>query len=234
MAGDAEVELRHGIYAYEHADYNEAIAAISSVLNPLKLTSEDDIVSARKYLGASYFFAGKRTEAAEEFRKLLLFRPDFRMDAFMFPPPLVLFFDEIRAGLEERLEKAKPKGEAKGDIVKETTRIIDRRVEQHYFGLNFVPFGVPQFQNGDRIKGWTLLGVEAALLALNIFAYWQSKSYAGGDGYYRSESDRDSARTWMIIQMTSLSLLGATVIYGVTDGIIYYKPFVETVTVKKE
>jgi hypothetical protein len=232
LAGDAEVELRHGIYAYEHADYAEAVAAISSVLYPLKLTSEEDVASARKYLGAAFFFSGKKAEAAEEFKKLLILRPEFKMDAFMFPPPLVLFFDEVRASIKDRLETAKPGAEQQEGIVRQSERIIERRAEKHSFALNFVPFGAPQFQNGHMAKGWALFGIEVALLALNIASYWQARSYAGPDGYYRTESARDGARNWMIIQMTSLSLLGGAVVYGIADGIVYFKPQVETVSVK--
>ncbi|MFA6035304.1 MAG: hypothetical protein WC889_20575, partial [Myxococcota bacterium] len=132
---DSAIRLKHGVYAYEHGDYAEAVETLGSVLNPVKLTSEDDIITARKYLGASYYFAQKKNEAAEEFKKLLLLRPDYNLDAFLFPPPMVLFFDEIRMGMKDLVQKAKPTVEKPQtvEVVRETVRIVEKRVEKHMF-----------------------------------------------------------------------------------------------------
>jgi tetratricopeptide (TPR) repeat protein len=218
-----EAELKKGVYAYEHGDYAEAITALTAILSPLKLTSEDDIVSARKYLGAAYYFTQKKDEAADEFRKLIILKPDFKLDPFNFPPPLVLFFDGIKAGLSDRLEKPKPPEEKK-DVVKETVRIIDRRIEKRSLYVNFIPFGAPQFQNGQRTKGWILFGMETALLGANVLSYWVARSYADERGYVAAESDRASANTWATIQMTSLAVFGGAVVYGIIDGLANFEP----------
>lgn len=218
-AGDAGKGLKLGVYAYEHGDYAEAITSLTGVLNPLRLAAEEDIVQARRYLGASLFFSGKKDEAAEEFTRLLLLNPDLRLDAFVFPPQLVLFFDEVKASIKEQLEKARAQR-----LLKETIRIADRRVELRSLYVNLIPFGAPQFQNGDRVKGWVLLGTGSALLALNVASYWAARSYAGADGYYATEAARADASSWRTVQFTSLGLLGGAWAYGIADGFIYYSP----------
>ena len=217
-ADSAEKSLKLGVYAYEHGDYAEAIASLSGVLSPLRLTAEDDVAQARKYLGASLFFSGKKDEAAEEFKRLLLLNPDLRLDAFVFPPQLVLFFDEVKASCKDQLDKARAQR-----LLKESLRVGERRVELRSLYVNAIPFGAPQFQNGDRVKGWVLLGAEAALLALNVAAFWAARSYADGGGYYATEADRSGASTWRTIQLTSLGLFGGAWAYGVADGLIYYR-----------
>ncbi|MBI5526166.1 MAG: hypothetical protein HY897_07510 [Deltaproteobacteria bacterium] len=217
-----EAELKKGVYAFEHGDYAEAISTLTAILSPLRLTSEDDIVSARKYLGAAYYFSQKKDEAADEFRKLVILKPDFKLDPFNFPPPLVLFFDGIKAGLSDRLEKPKPPDDKK-DLVKETVRIIDRRVEKRSLYVNFIPFGAPQFQNGQRTKGWILFGTEAALAGTNVLSYWMARSFADGRGYVAAESDRAKAGTWATIQMASLTVFGGAVAYGIIDGLANYE-----------
>ena len=218
-AEDAEKSLKLGIYAYEHGDYAEAITSLTGVLSPLRLASEDDVAQARKYLGASLFFSGKRDDAAEEFKKLLLLFPDLKLDAFIFPPQLVLFFDEVRTSIKDQLEKARAQ-----KLLKDAIQLPGRRVEVHSLYVNAIPFGAPQFQNGDRVKGWVLLGTEAALLAFNVAAYWTARSYAGPGGYYASEGDRSSASTWRTIQLTSIGLFGGAWVYGIADGLVYFKP----------
>jgi hypothetical protein len=108
-------------------------------------------------------------------------------------------------------------------VVRETVRIVEKRVEKHMFFVNFVPLGAPQFQNGQKSKGWAIFGIETSLLALNIASYWAAKSYADQGGYFPTESDRTSARAWSAVQITSISLLGAMIVYGVVDGIVNYK-----------
>lgn len=218
-AGDTDKGLKLGVYAYEHGDYAEAITNLSGVLSPLRLTAEEDVVQARKYLGASLFFSGMKDEAAEEFKRLLLLNPDVKLDAFVFPPQLVLFFDEVKASIKDQLEKARAQ-----KLLKETIRIADRRVELRSAYVNLIPFGAPQFQNGDRLKGWVLLGTGAALLALNVASYWAARSHANADGYYPTEAARSDASSWRTVQFTSLGLFGGAWAYGIADGFIYYRP----------
>jgi tetratricopeptide (TPR) repeat protein len=217
-ADDAEKGLKLGVYAYEHGDYAEAIRSLQGVLDPLTLTAEDDVVQARKYLGASLFFTGKRDEAAAELKRLLLLSPDLKLDPFVFPPQLVLFFDEVKASIKDQLDKARAQR-----LLRDTMRLGERRVELRSLHVNFIPFGAPQFQNGHRAKGWALLGAEAALLALNVASYWAARGRADADGWYPAEADRAAAERWRTAQITALGLFGGAWAYGIADGFYYYR-----------
>ena len=220
-AGEPENTLKAGLYSYEHGDYSDAIKSLSSILDPMKLTNVEDIITARKYLGASYFFAGRQVEASQEFKKLLMLRPDYTMDPFLFPPPLVMLFDNVREEVKKMEQKAGHKEPVKKtESVSETTGTVIK----NSFYVNFIPFGAPQFQNGHTAKGWSLFGVDLALLGLNIASYWTAQSFSNSSGYYPTEQSRSQARTWSIVQIASIATFGAMYIYGLADGIYYYTP----------
>ena len=107
--------------------------------------------------------------AREAFIHLLSIDPDQTLDPFLVPPPIVEFFDQVRADAEPELaplrerkrqlqEQERLAEEARRRLLAEEhvrsgppSKVVV--VEEHIYMLNFLPFGVGQFQNGDTTKG---------------------------------------------------------------------------------
>ena len=124
--------------------------------------------------------------ARDAFVHLLSIDPDQTLDPFLVPPPIVDFFDKVRAEAEPELA---PLRERKKQL-KEQERLAEearRRllaeeqirsgppskiilVQEHVYMLNFLPFGVGQFQNGDTTKGIIIAVSQVVLGAVNLGA----------------------------------------------------------------
>ena len=66
-----EDTFRLGKNQFIHGQYDEAIASMNSLIYPLILDSEDDVIEARRVLAIAYYLTGRRQEATSEFTKLL-------------------------------------------------------------------------------------------------------------------------------------------------------------------
>jgi hypothetical protein len=166
-------EFDRGRTAFLRGEYERAVSIIRPLIYPdLRLESEAAVVQAHRMLGVSYLFENKPDDARGEFRKLLELAPDFRFDPFLDPPTVVEFFNGVvrdqqhdLADIEVRLKKRED------ELARRSNQILERRIERHSYGVNFLPFGAGQFQNGQRTKGWWFLGVEGALAATSMTAF---------------------------------------------------------------
>jgi hypothetical protein len=95
LAAPRPLEFNRGKAAYERADYSRAIEVLRPLLYPeLRLETEGQVVGSPSHAGASRTCSRSRTTlAAQEFRKLLQMRPDYRFDALLDPPQVVDFFN---------------------------------------------------------------------------------------------------------------------------------------------
>jgi len=79
-AGTAE-NLQRGKNAYDRGEYSRAVEIVSPLLYPeMHLQSDGQIIQAHRILGVSFLFENKKSEAEEEFHKLLQLVPDYRFD----------------------------------------------------------------------------------------------------------------------------------------------------------
>ncbi|HEY0715008.1 MAG TPA: hypothetical protein VGF45_20170, partial [Polyangia bacterium] len=89
-------QLARGKTAFQRAEYARAIELLRPLLYPeVRLASEGEMVQTHRMLGVAHLFQRQNELAAEEFRKLLQLRPDFRMDALIDPPMVVDFFNQV-------------------------------------------------------------------------------------------------------------------------------------------
>jgi len=168
--------------------------------------TKPDRAEAHRLVGLATFFLGDTGQADHELLAYLRLDPDARLDPAVVPPEAITFFEDVRARNAAELNKLRPR-------------------QRRYSVLNLIP-PAGQFQNRDRIKGWTLGAVELGLVATNLTSYFMLRSWCSRDDF-TCESDGsdvpDKARTARTVNYVSgLALIGVYV-YGVIDGYYGYR-----------
>jgi hypothetical protein len=178
--------------------------------------------------------AKRREEAALVFEQLLLEAPQFEPDPLSFPTDVLNAFIDTRATLRERLSaaaQAAAKAEAERRAREEAERVRhaeyvrrledlareDKTTVRNSRLVAAIPFGVGQFQNGQRALGWTFLGAEAALVAASIVTVpiyttalsRRNEEHALGDPDRKEKAYADRAQAAYV---TNLAVLGALVV----------------------
>jgi len=82
-----------------------------------------------------------------------------------------------------------------------------------------LPFGIGQLANGQRTKGWVLLGVEVALLATSAASLGTALGLRNERGNYPVE-DADTARTLNVVYLAAAYTALAVMVYGAVDGLV--------------
>jgi hypothetical protein len=169
-----------GRTAFGRAEYKRAIEILKPLLYPeVVLDSEGEVVQAHRMLGVAYLFESKPEDARREFHKLLELRPDYRFDPLLDPQLVVDTFNSVVKQEEAEIAAIESRRRQRDqELAARRQREAQLRApppsvlvyEHHPYALNFVPFGVGQFQNGQRRKGWLFFGVEAGLAAISIGA----------------------------------------------------------------
>ncbi len=243
-------ELQRGKNAFDRGEYGRAIEVLSPLLYPdIRLESESQIVQAHRMLGVAQLFAGDEPKAAQEFRKLLQVRPDYRFDPLLDPPQVVDFFNGVLRDHEAELarleakrreaERARERDLAECEKVRGGPAVIERKVGRNSFAVNFIPFGAGQFQNGHRRKGWAFLVGESTLAAVSLGAFATNLALYGlrpklGCKYETNgqpcprdawdHTDENRSRFLLRTQVTSGALFLAAAAWGVLDAIYFYQP----------
>jgi hypothetical protein len=235
LTGPSE-EFERGRTAFLRGEYQRAIKTLQPLLYPeMRLESEDEVIQAHRLLGVAYLFESQPDQARGEFRRLLELAPDFRFDRLLDPPRVVDFFNDVLreqqselGDIEARLKKRE------AELAKRNGQVLERRIERRSFSLNFIPFGVGQFQNQQRRKAWMFLGAEAALGATSVAAFVTNFMTYGvrpirpcldpvSPQPCLSEridhSGENISRNLTRVQMASGALFLAVAIWGVYDGI---------------
>jgi hypothetical protein len=215
LGEDAEVSRATGLY--DTGQYEACVDAFEHLLDPegtRRLRSPARIETARTYLGACMIGVGRTTDAERVFREAILENPQMKApDGLMFPESVVELFlrvhesmlDEIRRAERTRMKDAEARAnheqqlrELERQRVEQLVAIAEKEsvVEVHSRWIASIPFGVGQFQNGDRGLGWLFLVSETAmagLLAGSIYgqAYYQVRS----DELNHNQEGLQTART---------------------------------------
>lgn len=199
--------FKKGVYLFEHQDFKQSITLFNKIVNNNLSKDENELIECYKYLGAAYFYIEDLKSSEANFRQLLLLKPDFKLDPFLFPPSMVLFFDRI-----------------KKDISKNTTTIIDKSKPekgQYDLYINLLPLGLPQYAHNQKLKGSIILALQLIALATNITSYWQVHSMIDRYGYVKDQTEADRANLFKTIQITSLITFGGVYLYSISDGMYY-------------
>ncbi|MCX7957888.1 MAG: hypothetical protein N3B13_02485 [Deltaproteobacteria bacterium] len=200
--------FKKGVYLFEHQDFKQSISVLSRIINNNLAKDENELAECYRYLGAAHFYLEDYKAAEANFRQLLFLRPDTKLDPFLFPPSMVVFFD--------RIKKDMPKS---SKDLKETEPVQTKYRYSLY--VNLLPFGIPQFAQNRNVKGSLILSSQILSLGVNVFSYWQVQSMIDRYGYVKDQKTADRANLLKTAQITSLITFGIIYFYSVGDGIYY-------------
>ncbi len=205
-----EAILRSAHNTFEYGQFEKTVKILRPIIERgMKLDRADRIEALRIY-GISLHLSGRKEGALIVFRKIVALDPTLRLSPRLVPPQVVESFELVRKETLKKevrqLEPMKPK----------------------YAVLNFFP-PAGQFQNGQHIKAWSLLGAEVGLLAINAasIAILRSSKYRHDGSFVIQDIDgnivednRTLAKTMLAVNYVSFGLLVGVFIYGVIDGYI--------------
>ncbi len=251
----APSELKRAKDRFEFGAWADCAGTLRPWLAKNPPLSEADAVDAYRMLGISEFHLGDQAQARAAFVNLLSFDPDYTLDPFLVPPPIVDFFDRVKkeheaalAPLRERKRALRAEQrlaeEAKRRLLQEEqartgppTKLI--RVQERIYLFNWMPLGAGQFQNGQRAKGTAIAAGEiaaglvniGAIIAHNQLADNAARCTSSEPGCSRppyTDSDRRLLGRIESVKYVSAALFWALYAYGVYDAHVNYVPIVET------
>ncbi len=256
-AAQGRADLDKARAAYLARNYPEAEQRLRSLTDPKTGVKELTLLSqARMYLGAVLLAQGRREEAIDVFEKLILEDPPFEPDPLGYPTDVVNTFIDVRVQLQERIRQAaqnaaKLEAERKAREEEEKRRYAkwledvkkmasEEKVTVHHSRLvACVPFGVGQFQNGSPVLGWTLLGIESALVVgtaitvpMKIYARNRAvEEQAGNDLQGKADAYNRRSDDIRTVNLALSGAFAAVAIAGIVQANFAYVP--ETTEIKK-
>jgi tetratricopeptide (TPR) repeat protein len=242
-ANDFE-EFEKARSAYDSQDYARAASLFEALAggDVPQLTNRSLVLESKKYLGASYLFLRKLSQAEQEFTRLLRMDPGYLLDPLGFPEEVQRLFARVKQQLEaERRASEEERRREELRVQREQTERAQRERERwerltalaevetvhevRSRWVALVPFGAGQFQNGHASLGALLAVSEGSLLALSIVTYFLHDSLRG---QAPSPEEIDDARlaeqAFRYTNQISFALFAAIAITGIIDAQIRFEP----------
>lgn len=197
---------------------------------------------ARKYLAASYFAQGERTDAERIIRELLDDDPTARLDPVQFERGFVRLYDDVVRAMQRTLDRnlaEQAEARRRAEVERANRQELlgqllntEARVELVPRWEMFVPFGVGQFANGQNVAGVLFLLAESVFIGGAVASAIVDQTLASPtlpagnwDSTDAVDSQRaDLATTMRILNWTSLTLFAATTVAGVVHANLTYNP----------
>jgi tetratricopeptide (TPR) repeat protein len=224
---DVEVALRRAKNEYAYGNYAQAVEQLRALMYPMKLTSDEQVLEARKHLALSHYLLGQTQQAIEEFRKLLFLSPDFQLDPYTIAPAIIELFEDVRKQMKTELDAIRQrKSDEQLDAPSRRgfRRTVEVTISERSELATFMPFGIGQFQNGDTQWGSIFLASEVLLLAVNIGSYVWAASI--GDFHSEEPDKRLLIERLTISQYAAATLFGVAWSLGVVQARLNFVPVV--------
>lgn len=222
---DAQVSLRRALFDFTQGDYKASVARLEKLLDPVQLKTEDDVIEARKALGTMYFLLGEEPKARTQFELALLVRANTQLDLYATAPPVLRFFDDVKAEVAKKSEEI-DRVFADRKARYEAPRYIERDRIKHVEVLCFLPFGIGQFQNGNIGMGILFLAVDLVGLGANILGYIMHALLDTDQNGLISPSRIGERNAWLGVQYAGLSTFLAGWIAGAVHARVFFEPVV--------
>ena len=190
---DDRAEIDKARSAFQRKEYADVERRLGHFADASTTGLRDQAVLPEAYflLASALFRLGRPDTAWGLLDAIAAKRPDVEPDALLFPPEVVDGFADAKGRIRERVaeqqvERERLQREAVEARARDKKKLEERiakleafaktetLVEQHGRALAFAPFGLGQFQNGDKGLGWVLLtGQSLALLtcAITVVVY---------------------------------------------------------------
>ncbi len=256
LALAAPPELKRAKDRFDFGAYADAAGSLRKMLASSPELTDPEAIEAYRMLGIAEYQLGDRLAARSAFVNLLSVEPDFALDAFLVPPPIVEFFDVVKKENEPALA---PLRERRRELAQQR-RLADEarrrlladeqartgapgkivRLEERVYLFNWMPLGAGQFQNGERAKGTAIAAGQLVLGLVNLSAILVHNQIAddrartcisGQPGCSRppySDSDRNLISQIDAVKYLSAGLFWALYAYGVWDAHRNFVPRIET------
>jgi hypothetical protein len=230
-AGNPSRDVAKARAEYERGNFQAVINLLAPEMP--KISDRDEMIEGHWLLGASYVYVGKFEEAKREFSELLFIDPDFKVDPLMVDADVYASFDTTRTELKRQLDeirrlRAEEEARKKRPSVE---TVIEKEIRSDPPWMNFIPFGVGQFRNGQRTKGYVYLAIEAALAgtSIGLFAA-QAIQYGIPSKVPNDEDEIQLVRTMQVIQIAAGGAFFIVYGIGVADAFSNQKPKITTRT----
>lgn len=219
---NARAEFRAGHFSVAQPLFNDLLYP-----PPPKLASSDDLAEAYTNLGVCRAEGGDIEGAKREFEKALQVDPNHQIDQNVVTNKAVLrLFDDTKTDIKTRAERIAAQNQ-KIEYEKQLAllRTNTKLYEAHSFGLNFVPFGIGQFQNNQI--GWGVLfasgeGVSGGL-TFGLWLYLVNK-YGVSCKNCVAPQDASTVRLMQQVEVGSGIAFLTLYVLGVAHSIYTYSP----------
>ena len=240
-------ELARVVSLYEAGKYGECADSFHRLLSadsPHPLHAPDVVESARIYQAACLIGMGQNQQADEPLRAAIRLNPQMKPpDSLVFPPQVIdrflrvreTMFDVIRKAEDERVRQAQEQARQQEERArKERLRVagLERLAQQETLitpksrWLALVPFGVGQFQNGEKSLGYVFLTSEVLLAAstLTTLGVETHLILARSQTNQAAPSNDSRLRDWhSALEYSAYAWLGASLI-GVVEAQLLFTP----------
>lgn len=239
---DAEIEkARNAFVAREYDEAERRLRALAQ-RDSRAWADRAALSNVRMLLAATLYAKNAKDEAEQIFEQLLLADPTYEPDPLGFPTEVVNALIDTRVRIREmlraaaqesarreeerkRLEALRQKQESDKRQLLERLAGEETVVETHSRWVATLPFGIGQFQNGQRALGYAFLGTElafasAALVATPFYLAEVSSAQQAFQGRQLAES-RDHwamADRWRTVNIAGMLALGAVALAGVAQA----------------
>ena len=217
-------DLDAGKAAFRTGQYQKALPILNALLYPPppKLARPEDLTDAYVALGVCRFETGDTSGAKREFEQALTIDPNSRIDPLIVTDPTAIqAFNETKLDLKKRMDEDAER-KRKADLAKIRASLIG--FEQHQFTLNFVPFGVGQFQNKDNAKGVFFAATEGAALVASASIWGYLVNKYGIRSTHVPLEDGPNVRFLQQVEIGTGVLFIGLWVYGAIDSYRHYQP----------
>jgi hypothetical protein len=210
MPVDAEGALSRARAAYEYGEMEMVVDSARLVAEGRLHPTPAERAQALRYLGIGLYLTERQEGAETAFFDLLRLRPRTRLEATTTRPDVVAFFENVRRRHAAEINEAASNRPGKS------------------LALAFLPpFG--QFQSGHKARGITIAALEVLSLGTAIATDLQLHAWDKYPGHTFAPppgqpevNHVDGARILKPLNWVSISVLVATVIVGIVDGVASY------------
>jgi len=248
VAADELSDFESARRNYDKQNYTKAARGFESLVGGAVPRATNPVVrlEARKYLGATYLFLGKKEAAREQFRSLLEEDPAYDIDPVAFPEAVVQTFQEVKEevtaerALQDAVDAARKKRERSEeveDLIRQQQRIealevlarseTVEKVNSRWIAA--LPYGIGQFQNEDRELGIMFAVTESAFLAASIATFIGHNSLRDENpAPSEIERARRVERALRIGNWVSVGALLSFYVAGVVEAEVRFKPVIRS------
>lgn len=219
-----DARFKRGTNFFEYGDCGQAVEVLAPLAQPGLLKDEREQMEVHRMLGVCFYQLGRIADASRELNSLLYIDPDYTLDPFLTPPPVVELFEAQKAGIRTKLAEIRRARERELEAEAPTAGMLVTRtttVRQSPFVTIFLPFGLAQIANGEIVKGVVFGSVQGALLATNVGAYWATELMSEADGpdnVVPAPADTTTYTTLAVVCGGALVLAVAAYGVGVVDA----------------